>query len=358
MAVTGPIPLPNPSRWGDYSDILQSIIQNRQKKRELDMLEPLRSAQAQEAMAKASQSNMYSDLVKKALGLDNAVNENQSYFNNQSQQPNQQINNSTSSQSQLTNNQQKYADLAYKLGLLKQSPSEQQAMDLETARQKSLIGSKGASATETLKTISKSALGGLSVNASFDALDKMMDQPNYKNIAGTLEGKFINSQAMGLPTGAMLQSMFPNKFSASDANLAGQAEAHFGNIVTNVAERFKGPFKDMVRGVINSMKPNMGDSIAVQKGKIQTLKQLSKLADQQELLISKYVNDGMDSTQAILKASQELQPQLSNVISNQVDKTSQQSQENISKNKMPTRALVVEHNGKKYFHINGKWEPV
>ncbi len=160
-------------------------------------------------------------------------------------------------------------------------------------------------AQDILKTTAESAIGGLSVNASFQALDKIMEDPNYKNIAGTIEGKTITAQPFGIPVGSMLQQAFPGKFTPEDAQLAGQASTHMGNIITGVAAKFKGPFKQMINGIINNMKPNMGDSIAVQQSKIKSLRQLSDLADTQNDLIAKYVNEGMDPTAAIIRVAHE-----------------------------------------------------
>jgi hypothetical protein len=174
----------------------------------------------------------------------------------------------------------------------------------ESAAEKRQGEAKQKASSEALKTTSENALSGLGVNASFDALEKIMDHPNYKNVAGTMEGKVINAQPFGIPVGAMLQKQFPKQFSKEDAQLVGMANSHLGNIVTGVAAKFKGPFKQMVNGIINTMKPNIGDSIETQKSKVKAWKQLSQLADTQNENIAKYINEGMDPTAAILKSSQ------------------------------------------------------
>ena len=68
---------------------------------------------------------------------------------------------------------------------------------------------KEASAA-TLKSTAESSLGGAGTNASFEALDQLMNDPNYKNIAGTGEGKLINAQPLGLPLGSWLQKNIPS----------------------------------------------------------------------------------------------------------------------------------------------------
>ncbi len=220
-------------------------------------------------------------------------------------------------------------------------------------------------AEETLKSTSESALGGLGVNASFQALDKLMDNPNYKNIAGTLEGKTINAQPLGIPVGAMLQKNFPGKFSQEDADLAGQASAHMGNIVTGVAAKFKGPFKQMVNNIINNMKPNMGDSIATQKAKVKALQQLSNLADQQNGAIAQYINQGMDPTAAILRVAHEsdFPSQINSITTNANAPAAAPEKQNAApegiagEQKSPTsddKPIVIAYKNGKEYHIPPK----
>ncbi len=175
----------------------------------------------------------------------------------------------------------------------------------ESEQEKRTGEAKKEASAATLKSTAESALGGAGTNASFEALDKLMNHPRYGNIAGTAEGKLINAQPLGLPVGSWLQKNLPSKFSPEDAAIAGQAAAHMGNIVTGVAAKFKGPFKAMVSGIINNMKPNMGDSIEVQRGKINALRELAQFADQINGSIAQDVNNGMDPTAATLKAVKE-----------------------------------------------------
>lgn len=175
----------------------------------------------------------------------------------------------------------------------------------ESEAEKRTGEAKKEASAATLKSTAESSLGGAGINASFSALDHLMDNPRYANIAGTAEGKLINAQPLGVPVGAWLQKNLPSKFSPEDATIAGQAAAHMGNIVTGVAAKFKGPFKAMVSGIINNMKPNMGDSIEVQRGKINALRELSEFADQINGQIAKDIDAGMEPTAAILKAVQQ-----------------------------------------------------
>ncbi len=215
----------------------------------------------------------------------------------------------------------------------------------ESEQEKRLGQARGKAAEKTLESTAETSLGALPVNASFKALDKLMDHPSYDNIAGTFEGKYINAQPFGMPVGAALQRSFPGKFSKEDANLAGQVQAHFGNIVSGVAQKFKGPFKAMVQGVINDMKPNMGDSKSVQKGKITALKQLSDLADRQNAQIANYTSSGMEPTAAILKVAHEepLQPFLEQITSKVPEEANN-----------PSGTTIMYKNNVEYHIPNGK----
>lgn len=175
----------------------------------------------------------------------------------------------------------------------------------ETPAQKRIGTAQEQSAAAALKSTSESAIGGASVNPSIKALTDILDNPNYKNIAGTAEGKLINSQPLGIPLGSWLQKTFPNRFSKKDAELAGTAKTHMGTIITGVAAKFKGPFKQMVGDIINEMKPNLGDSVEMQRGKLRALQDLSDFADKVNESIAKDIGAGMDPTLAALKAAKE-----------------------------------------------------
>lgn len=279
----------------DYFSIKNAISQN-----------SLRQAQSSEAMAKAKQATMLANLLGGSVGAQG---------NNQP--------------GKMNVNQALAAYAA--MGIPAPTPSGGKLFTAfgtfdvgETPEQKRVADTSAQASGQTLKSVSQSELESMPLNVSFKALHGLMDNPAYANIAGTAEGKLINAQPFGIPVGSWLQKTFPKRFTPEEANVAGLAKAHMGNIVTSVSSKFKGPFKAMVGNLINEMKPNMGDSIETQKGKLAALEELNAVADNINSKIDKYINDGMSSTAAILRASQEtdLDSIINNVRSNYKNKSS------------------------------------
>jgi hypothetical protein len=286
----------------------------------------LREAQAQEAMGNASKSRMMAKFLDSIVGgNDQAASEVNSPISKQTSSSNQMPMNKALTLAGILRlpTQVVEGNLITPFGTYQVGENK---ADTRSAERQSRLSEK------TLEGTAANSMESLGLNASFNALDKLMQSPNYKNIAGTLEGKLINSQFMGIPTGSMLQSAFPNKFSLKDAKLHGQASVHMGNIITGVASKFKGPFKTMVGGIINNMKPNMSDSIAVQKAKITALKQLSNLADEQNSRIAQYINNKMDPTAAIMRVAQETMPKYRQIISSVDSVDNEEMPESAEKN--------------------------
>ncbi len=127
-----------------------------------------------------------------------------------------------------------------------------------------------------------------------DLARKGLSDPNYANVAGTLEGKFIDAQPLGVPVGSMLQSAYPNKFSKEDASALGNMKGYFGQIYQQAAANFKGPFKTMIKGVIDQYKPNVGDSIATQQAKLAAMEAITQSGIQYKNRVNALVNQGAD----------------------------------------------------------------
>ncbi len=342
MPITGLIPAsktPEDSFFGgakDTQSIIESILNSRYKQQEanrLGQLAPyeiaLKRAEAQKAEQATQESKLFSNL------LNNQMNDSDT---NMGYAGNEQKNNVSPAPTNKMN-----AQTALMLSGRFKLPTQVVEGKLitpfgnfdvgETPKEKRLGTAESEAAGQTLKKTSETSLSGLSLNASFQALDELMKNPRYENIAGTMEGKLINAQPLGLPLGAMLQKRLPSQFSKEDAELHGTASAHLGNVVTGVAQKFKGPYRNFVNGIINNMKPNMGDSKAVQQGKLRALRELNDIADEQNEMIAKDISNGMEPTAAILKAAKKITP---TYIQKRVNEARQK--ESIEKNEFKVKA--------------------
>lgn len=153
----------------------------------------------------------------------------------------------------------------------------------------------------------KSYQNGVTAKNDIDALQDTISQPHYKNIAGSLEGYALNAHPLGIPVGAILAKVAPGKFTPEDLDLIGTTNTQMGNVVLNVGSQFKGPFKQLINGLINGMKPNVNDPIEVQEGKIRALKVANELGQQQTVLYDKYLKKtGGNAIKAMEMTSKEL----------------------------------------------------
>ena len=218
MSLIDKIPLPSANFGGDIADIPDLMEKIRTSKLARQQSEKLLPYQIQEMQGKAAKSQMLANLIEQAMkgnGQGGGSNNSALLASGLLGLPTHVIE----------------GNIVTPFGSMKVG---------ETPAERRQAQAKQKSASETLKSTSESAMGGLGVNASFDALENIMNNPSYKNIAGTMTGKVINSQPFGIPVGAMLQKNFPGQFSKEDAQLAGMANTHLGNIVTGVAAKFKG----------------------------------------------------------------------------------------------------------------------
>ena len=288
MSVFANIPLPERGTKG-LSDVVESIMKRKHESR-LDPynIELLKSkAKAQEA--KASEANMMSRLFGSAFDINNSgSNENSGTGN---------FSNSTNNSNMKSNNTDNHEDrnqqarnILMQLGKLKELPSDKRKAELNLTS-----GKKG------LERIGNESASRQKINDAISGLEEVMSNPKYKEISGTSLGHSFGLEPMGLPIGSAIQRQYPEH-----ADLYGKANAYMGEMIASMASRFKGPANAGIRSTIKNQKPNMGDSFAVQQGKVSAMKFLNLLADQYDELVTKYIQEGMDEGSARSKATKEM----------------------------------------------------
>lgn len=176
----------------------------------------------------------------------------------------------------------------------------------QNEEEKQLSEAKGKAAAKELENVVTTQASTQGISTSLEGLKDLMKNPRYKNIAGTAEAYALNLKPFGLPVGAGLSKAFPNKFPKEDLDLLGQANAYMGNINIAAGQLFKGSYKNMIDGLIGSMKPNVSDPESVQNGKIRGIETLMKIGQQRNALVEKYVGEGMAPGMANLRADKEI----------------------------------------------------
>lgn len=283
MPITGPIPLPETG--------MDAFLNEMQRGKE----NQYREALSQQAQANAQRAQVISQLLKNALsGGEVGGGGKQGGTGGQSNSG---------------------MDMLYRLGILKPTPQELANIQQNTKAQEAVN-----------KTTLENAYAQLPLNASFNALDSIFKDPEYRNFAGTPSSQLMSSAPRGFPLGTMLQRNLPSKFPSSAARKIAAANTHMGNIVVGVADKLKGPFKDLSSNLINSMKPNATDSIDVQESKVRQLRLLSDLGDRQNELISK-LSKTMNPTEAVVESTRQLMPEFQQIVSENVSSGGEQPQQ-------------------------------
>lgn len=187
-----------------------------------------------------------------------------------------------------------------------ETPTEKGQREVGEKKQEAENAAHAAATQEFEKENVKNYQAGQIAKNDINALKETISAPNYKNLAGSLEGYALNAQPMGIPLGAVLAKVAPGKFKPEDLDLLGQANTHMGNVVLHVGQQFKGPFKQLINGLITQMKPNVNDPYEVQQGKVRALEVANELGQRQTELYDKHLKDGMSPIQAMAATDKEL----------------------------------------------------
>jgi hypothetical protein len=274
-------------------DIINSILNNK--------LHPYRQqlmrAQAAEAEGKGAQSQMLANLFAMAQGLppqgqqqmpqqgmpqdmQQGGQQNMSQGQPQDQQPSEQP------QGQLTSQQQKAKDMLEHMGYW--SPTAQEKADIEVNK----TGKQKAN-----ERVAKQYAIEEDINDKLSSIESAISDPTYRQeIAGGWRGI-----GMGLPFGAgKVVQMLPDKYISQKAkNAYGTAATALGDIQSSFAARFKGAYSAKISTLVHTLKPAIGDNIAVQDGKVAALRTLNKIATDRLDKVNKYMREmGLDEVTA------------------------------------------------------------
>lgn len=420
MAITGPIPLPQNGMDAFLEGatksqaIFDSMMQNKLRPYQMSLM----SAQAQEAQGKAGEANMWSQILNGYFGgsgnhissipsstttspppttstNNNAVDvgnmtPGESYTNNTSQPQNVNVGrrgemlnegqmnsgstsapmSSPSSSPSLKRNPMLDTLVAAKLGVnmipinqdgkvgyFNPMTGESNFTQVgETAEQKRLGEARQKGTEKLLTSTAASSQASSTIDNATKGLEEVMNDPNYEHLAGTWEGYGMGIRPFGLPIGAIISKNFPK----ADQQLYGKASNYMGDIVTSFGQLFKGPYKNMINGLVNQMKPNLGDPIDVQKGKVAGLRTLKEYGLKQNRLIEQYVNSGMPNSEAIIKASEVIP---FTQIRSDVERSMKENQENAAKMRNANKATsgmnsitIIDSNGKEHQIDSDKFE--
>jgi uncharacterized protein YoaH (UPF0181 family) len=305
MPITGPIPLPETGM-----DAFLNELQRGQENQ-------YRSALTQQAQANAQRAQVISGLLNQA-------------FNSQGSS-------GTGTTGGAIGQGSSGMDMLYRLGILKPTPQELASIQ---------AGVKGKEQLQ--KETQESAYAQLPLNASFNAMDTLLKDPEYKENAGTLKSYTLNSKPFGLPLGSMLQHNLPSVFPSSVVQKLSSGKVHMGNITVGVTQKFKGPFKQLTAGYIDSMKPTENDSAEVQQAKITQLKLMSDLSDRQNERIDELSRQGMSPTQAIIQSTKELMPEFQRIVSESIENQNQKQAQAQEQSPAQTQASPVQATNQNY----------
>lgn len=271
------------------SEILNRLMQNKVAQREASVKEQLMPSEIAKNEASARQSQMLADLMNGSLNVGGGGGKNQ----NADMQRALTLSGILKLPTQIVDGQLITPFGKFQVG---ETPEEKRKSQAKIKMQE-----------ESAKASAESAAASFPIELSLHTLERLTEHPSFNRVAGTAEGKLLDAQPLGIPVGSFLQSTFPGTFRKEDATLLGDLKANYGNITKDVAGQFKGPYKDMIGGIINQMKPNIGDSGEIQKSKIKSIKQAYGLVRKHDELVNDLVQKkGMDRTTAAAQVERDV----------------------------------------------------
>lgn len=165
----------------------------------------------------------------------------------------------------------------------------------ESNKEKRLGEAQSGATKKALEDIYGTDEGDAEILDSLKGLQGAINNPRYKNIAGTAEGYTMGLRPFGLPLGTAFQKLFPEE----DKELLGTVNTAMASINSNFAKSFKGPYKGAIDNLIQGLKPNINESIPVQQGKVNAMMTLYTIKQQRKQLIDQYVANGASVPQAM-----------------------------------------------------------
>lgn len=256
-----PIPGIDNSKWGDYSDILQNLMQNRMQQQQFKSMEPLRQAQTEEAKAKAEKSKMYSNLIKTALG-----NGQQGLPTNQNTMVQSDDNLSklaNFSQNSTNKDQQTALNMAYKLGILKESPEEQSRREMKTSWGKEI----GASDVKMLDKWNDQINDNAKVEPVLEHNMQIMANPKFQQM-------YKNPEYFGYDISYLKR--FPDYPEQSD--LLTTFGTNTKTLYSSMGSEFKGSFRDFEKKIFDKAIPDeLNDTLPQMVAKNKALYALRQL---------------------------------------------------------------------------------
>lgn len=149
--------------------------------------------------------------------------------------------------------------------------------------------------------IDKQAVAGVDISSSINHLSDVVNSPEWKGIH---KNNFLNKFPLGNKAQVAAAAYLGTP---EQQQVAGDFYTTSGAIVGDFASKFKGQFRRGEQTLVTGMKPNSGDSIGVQQGKIKGIQILNDFYTKERELISRYVRDDrMSFPDALDRADREL----------------------------------------------------
>jgi hypothetical protein len=203
----------------------------------------------------------------------------------------------------------------------------------------STLSEKGkALSKEDAKKISgleNTALAGYQKQDTFDAMNNILGSNEFEQlrqhpVAGRYELGYY--EKLGTP---------------EQQKMIGDLKAYMGQIIKDAAQDFKGQFRVGEQALVNSMKPNPGDSLDVMKGKAEALTYMNQMMTKRAELESRYMRDyNISAIQAKVAANKVIKPsevkkQINSILYQSKKQTSQSADMVTIRNKKTGETITV-----------------
>ena len=150
------------------------------------------------------------------------------------------------------------------------------------------------SAVKKVQELTDNAITGDQLGRTYDSLEKDMSSPVWQQMTNNALSKYGTDWGRNINLKTL-----ENSDNEEQKRLIGRVTANMGKIIADSAGMFKGAFRQGEQGLLENIKPNKTEPVAVSLGKLNALKEGLKFAQEINVKVPQLINKGVPLTEAL-----------------------------------------------------------
>lgn len=184
-------------------------------------------------------------------------------------------------------------------------------------------------------TLDKATAAGYDTKSTLTELSKVVTQPEWDNMR---QNPILGNHELG---------WYANYGAPQQKEMVANYQTNSGQIIADMAGKFKGQFRKGEQTLLESMKPAMSDTADVARGKVKALMLMNEMMIQRNSATSNFIRNGMSPPDAMSKADSQVKGDLiRKMIEGQVKSpATTEDKEKSDKNSMSGKITIIDSNG-------------